>query len=514
MAFIDFKKAYDSIDRGLLWSKMASIGIGNKVLSAIKGIYQNVSCCVKINGLDTNWFEVTTGLKQGCLLSPLLFNIYINDLVNVLKENCQGVKIGGENVCVLMYADDLALIAQNERDLQKMLDTLFNWCEQWRIKVNTGKSEIVHFRQSRSSQTKVQFKYGNSVLNLVKFYKYLGIVLNEFLDYAYTAAMVAKSANRALGLLIAKTKCIGGLPLTCFEKLYNSIVLPVIHYGSAVWGSKDFSCINSVHFRACRFIMGVGKNTSNAAVLGDTGLLPPFIDQWICITRYWCRIVNMSNTRLNKKIFVWANSFAKNGCKNSVWKEIHMFKECGIYYLMAQEALEKDICVGNIRKVLEGNFHKKWLSDLNRVEGIKGKGGNKLRMYKNFKKVFEQETYLNCIIGRNKKSAYAKFRCGVAPIRIETGRYENLKIEERVCPFCIGIVEDEVHVLTECSLYIDFRDELWKIISESHPLFINLSGVDKYIFMMSAKEPWLICLCSKTCCDILTRRKYFLTCKV
>ena len=225
-------------------------------------------------------------------------------------------------------------------------------------------------------------------------------------------------------------------------------------------------------------------------------------------------MVNMSNVRLNKKIFVWANRSAKNGCKNSVWKEINMFKDCGIYTLMDQETLDKDTCVKNIRIVLEEKFKNKWLSDVNRDEGKSGKGGNKLRMYKNFKKVCEPETYLNCIIGRNKKSAYAKFRCGVAPIRIETGRYENLRIEERLCPFCIGIVEDEVHVLTECSLYIDMRDELWKKIIESHPPSINMSRVDKYIFMMSAKEPWLISLCSKTCNDILTRRNYFLTCKL
>ena len=94
------------------------------------------------------------------------------------------MKIGGENVCVFIYADELALIAQNERDLQKMLDILFKWCQQWRISVNTEKSEIIHFRPCQSKQTKEQFKYGDSVLNVVKFYKYLGIILNEFLDYA------------------------------------------------------------------------------------------------------------------------------------------------------------------------------------------------------------------------------------------------------------------------------------------------------------------------------------------
>ena len=115
-----------------------------------------------------------------------------------MKEQCQGLKIGGENVCVLKYADDLELIAQNVRDLQKMLDTLFKWCKQWHITVNTEKSEIIPLRPCQSNQTKVWFKYGASVINMVKFNKYLGIVLSEFLDYAYNAVMVAKSAKRFL----------------------------------------------------------------------------------------------------------------------------------------------------------------------------------------------------------------------------------------------------------------------------------------------------------------------------
>ena len=161
-------------------------------------MYENVSCCVKVNGFKTNWFEVTTGLKQGCLLSPLLFNMYVNDLVESIKEKSTGVPIGDENVCVLMYADDLVLLARNEKDLQNMLDSLHKWCCKWTLSVNSVKSDIV-----------------------------LGIVLNEFLDYNFTAKIVAKAASRALGLLISKTKLAGGIPESCFTHLYKNMVLSV-----------------------------------------------------------------------------------------------------------------------------------------------------------------------------------------------------------------------------------------------------------------------------------------------
>ena len=81
-AFIDFRKAYDSINRTLLWSKLEDIGIAGNILNVIKVIYKDVLFCIRLNGLHADWFSVGTGLKQGCLLSPILFNLFINNLVD------------------------------------------------------------------------------------------------------------------------------------------------------------------------------------------------------------------------------------------------------------------------------------------------------------------------------------------------------------------------------------------------------------------------------------------------
>ena len=74
------------------------------------------------------------------------------------------------------------------------------------------------------------------------------------------AKVVAKSASRALGLLIAKSKCLGGVPFHVFSKLYDSMVWPVIAYGAAIWGDKSYACINAVQYRAMLFFLGTGKN--------------------------------------------------------------------------------------------------------------------------------------------------------------------------------------------------------------------------------------------------------------
>ena len=264
---------YACISRNLLWNKLQSAGINvdSIFFRALQGVYDNVKCSVKVNGRLTDWFNVTNGLKQGCLLSPILFNIYINDLVTLIKESCTGISIAGENVCLLMYADDLVLLARNEKGLQCMLDILHQWCMEWKININTDKSEVIHFRKGCVNRSNVSFRVGENHLKTVSQYKYLGLYLDEHLNFKVIADHVAKSANRALSLIIAKAKACGGVPFNCFKKLYESAVVPVVHYGSVVWGMSQFSSINNVHHKACSYFLGVRKTTPNAATQGDMG---------------------------------------------------------------------------------------------------------------------------------------------------------------------------------------------------------------------------------------------------
>ena len=76
-AFIDFRKAYDTINRTKLWRRLGSTGLCGKLFRAVKSLYSSVSSCISLNDLHTDWFEVNSGLRQGCILSSLLFNLYI-----------------------------------------------------------------------------------------------------------------------------------------------------------------------------------------------------------------------------------------------------------------------------------------------------------------------------------------------------------------------------------------------------------------------------------------------------
>ena len=131
------------------------------------------------------------------------------------------------------------------------------------------------------------------------------------------AAHVAKSANRALGLVISKYKAFGGLSFSTYRKLFDAIVWSTISYGAAIWGDREFNCINAVQNRGERYFVDVGRYTPNTAVNGDMGWDKPIIKQWSSVVNNWIRIKNMDDGRINKKIYKWAGLNKGPSCKNS-----------------------------------------------------------------------------------------------------------------------------------------------------------------------------------------------------
>ena len=108
-------------------------------------------------------------------------------------------------------------------------------------------------------------------------------------------------------------------------------------------------------------------------------------------------------------------------------------------------------------------------------------------------------------------SAFAKFRCGVAPLRIETGRFENIQISERVCSFYKDDLEDEAHVLLKCPFYSDFRNELFNVAESVSKDFLSFNDSQKIVFLFSDVN--MIRICAKTCFLILNKRRNILFCK-
>ncbi len=291
--------------------------------------------------------------------------------------------------------------------------------------------------------------------------------------------------------------------------MYDALVLPILTYGAAIWGHRHYSCINAVFNRALRFYLGVGKYTPNAAVQGDMGWKSPWSQQWICIFRNWSRLCDMSEDKLCKRIFLWCSNISLSK-KNWIYHVKHYLNSIQMSHLSRTDVKYSNSDMNDLCLVLSEIEEQKWFEQINKEEPRSNynNGRNKLRTYCLFKSSYVTESYVKCILSRAHRSSFAKFRCGVAPIGIELGRYTNTPLNDRICRQCnSGSIESESHVLLECILYQDIRDSLFVLLSNHIVNFNTLSDKDKLCHILSGD----ICLkeCAKTCHKILQRRRAF-----
>ena len=127
--FIDLKKAFDFIDRDLLLYKLLIAKIDGKMYDSIKSIYASTTSYVRINGKLTEWFSCKMGIKQKDCISPTLFSLFINNIVHEINDLELGVNLDDERVSLLLYADDIVILSNDENGMQTMLNTLHEWCK-------------------------------------------------------------------------------------------------------------------------------------------------------------------------------------------------------------------------------------------------------------------------------------------------------------------------------------------------------------------------------------------------
>ena len=149
-----------------------------------------------------------------------------------------------------------------------------------------------------------------------------------------------------------------------------------------------------------------------------------------------------------------------------------------------------------------------WRQELEREQARRGPGRNKLRTYRTFKRDYGTEPYVKTLLPAAQRGALAKLRCGTAPLRIETGRYEGLPEPQRTCFVCGDLVEDERHVLTVCPLYTDIRTDLINTCEDIIPGFLNWNIDQKFSAFLANEQ--FVRPCAKACKAILDRRFSFL----
>ena len=162
-AFIDLKRAFDSVYRKGLWFKLINSRINGKLFDLIRSIYHEVKSCVKNMNTLSDFFKSEVGLLQGEVLSPFLFTLFLNDLELYLQQDQNaGLTLEQLSIYLLLFADDAVLFSDTIEGLQYSLNNLESYCNKWNLEVNVDKTKIVVFRKAGILNRREVWTYGGA----------------------------------------------------------------------------------------------------------------------------------------------------------------------------------------------------------------------------------------------------------------------------------------------------------------------------------------------------------------
>ena len=168
-------------------------------LEVLMSMYSNDKSAVKIENNITQTFLCHNGVKQGCMLSPTLFNIYLSDLPEMLNiASTTEVMLRERPTNCLLYADDLVIFARSAEGLQRILNKLKSFCEKVDLTVSLDKTKVMIFNNSGKSLNNYSFKYGTNKLENAKSYRYLGLTLCPYGNFTLARQELKKASLKVL----------------------------------------------------------------------------------------------------------------------------------------------------------------------------------------------------------------------------------------------------------------------------------------------------------------------------
>jgi len=172
--FVDLKAAFDSVDRGKLMETMRVRGVREGIVRRMEQVLRETKCRVRVGGKEGNCFWTARGVRQGCPLSPMLFNIMLADMEEEMgKVKWGGVRLGDKRAYTLAYADDMMMLAEGEEEMRSMMERLERYLDGKKVELNVEKTKIVRFRKGGGREKKKDWRWKGKKIEEVKEFKYL-----------------------------------------------------------------------------------------------------------------------------------------------------------------------------------------------------------------------------------------------------------------------------------------------------------------------------------------------------
>ena len=329
MAFIDLTKAFDTVHRPTLWKVLTKIGCPDKLVNMIRLFHEGMRASVLVDGEFTEDFEVKTGVKQGCVMAPTLFSIFLTAVLHLVRQNMPAgielryrfndifnirrlkakTKTTKVTVCELQYADDNAILAHSEEDLQAAMNAFTNAYSALGLKINAKKTQILYQPRPELSThdlPEVSIHAAGEELRVVDTFNYLGSTLSSKVNIDAEIDRRLQAAGMSVGKLQARVFNNKAIHKNTKLMVYKAVVLPTLLYGSETWVtySHNLKALEKFHDRTVRRILGIkwqDRVTTNTVFeRADTTSIEAMVIK--NQLRWSGHIVRMPDARLPKQI--------------------------------------------------------------------------------------------------------------------------------------------------------------------------------------------------------------------